>query len=99
MDCGRRLKELRENKKMSIYKLSQISGISQGHISDLENGKNQPTIDTLKRLLEPMGITLSDFLMKIQIPLHLTNVKEKLLKISECCPQKKQSFICSLASR
>lgn len=61
MDCGRRLKEVRENKKMSIYRLSQISGISQGHISDLENGRNQPTIDTLKRLLDPIGITLSDF--------------------------------------
>ena len=49
MEYGKRIKALREAKKISIYRLSQDSGISQGHISDLENGINQPTIETLKR--------------------------------------------------
>lgn len=61
MDYGKKLKHIRESKKISIYRLSQDTDISQGHISDLENGKNQPTIDTLKRLLVPLGITLSEF--------------------------------------
>ena len=61
MDYGTRLKKLREAKEISIYKLAQESGLSQGHISDLENGKNQPTIDTLQRLLTPMGISLPEF--------------------------------------
>ena len=41
MEYGKRLNELREAKQLSIYKLSQDSGVSQGHISDLENGKYQ----------------------------------------------------------
>ena len=61
MEYGKRLKKLREAKEFSIYRLSKDSDISQGHISDLENGKNQPTIETLKKLLTPMGITLSEF--------------------------------------
>lgn len=61
MDLGKRLKNLREAKKLSIYKLSQETNVSQGHISDLENGKNQPTIETLSRLTVPLGITLSEF--------------------------------------
>jgi len=61
MDLGDRLKYFREAKKLSIYKLSQETNVSQGHISDLENGKNQPTIDTLSRLIIPLGITLSEF--------------------------------------
>lgn len=61
MDYGKRLKHIRESKKISIYRLSQDTGISQGHISDLENGRNQPTIDTLKRLLVSLGVTLSEF--------------------------------------
>lgn len=61
MEYGRRLKQLREAKEYSIYKLAKESDISQGHISDLENGKNQPTIETLKKLLTPMGLTLSEF--------------------------------------
>lgn len=61
MEYGKRLKEIREAKKISIYRLSQNSSISQGHISDLENDKNHPTIETLKRLFMPMRITLSEF--------------------------------------
>ena len=61
MEYGKRLKQLREAKEYSIYRLSKDSDISQGHISDLEYGKNQPTIETLKKLLTPMGITLSEF--------------------------------------
>ena len=48
MEYGKRLNELREAKQLSIYKLSQDSGVSQGHISDLENGKyadDQKTAD------------------------------------------------------
>lgn len=50
MEYGKRLKQLREAKEFSIYRLSKDSDISQGHISDLENGKNQPTIETLNKL-------------------------------------------------
>lgn len=64
MQYGQRLKKIRKAKKISVYKLAQESGISQGHISDLENGRNQPTIDTLKRILLPLGVTLSDFFLE-----------------------------------
>jgi len=61
MDYGTRLQQMRKAKGYSIYKLHQESGLSQGHISDLEKGINQPTIETLQRLLAPMGISLSEF--------------------------------------
>lgn len=51
MEYGKHLKQLREAKKYSIYKLSKDSDISQGRISNLENGKNQPTIEMLKKQL------------------------------------------------
>ena len=61
MDYGTRLRQMRKSKKFSIYRLHEITGLSQGHISELEKGKNQPTIETLQRLLTPMGISLSEF--------------------------------------
>ena len=44
MELGKKLKYFRESKKMSVYRLALEADISQGHLSDLENGKNQPTI-------------------------------------------------------
>ena len=49
MDYGSRLRKMRKAKKFSIYRLHEITGLSQGHISELEKGKNQPTIETLQR--------------------------------------------------
>ena len=61
MEYGVRLRQLRKAKGFSMYKLHKESGLSQGHISDLEKCINQPTIETLQRLLTPMGITLAEF--------------------------------------
>ena len=52
---------MRKAKNFSIYRLHVITGMSQGHISELEKNVNTPTIDTLQRLLDPMGISLAEF--------------------------------------
>lgn len=80
MEYGKRIKALREAKKISIYRLSQDSGISQGHISDLENGINQPTIETLKRLLAPLGCSLSEFFNEGEV--SVLSEREKALVAS-----------------
>lgn len=61
MEYGTRLKQLRKAKGFSMYRLHMESGLSQGHISDLEKCINQPTIETLQKLLTPMGISLAEF--------------------------------------
>ena len=76
MEYGKRIRALREAKKISIYRLSQDSGISQGHISDLENGINQPTIETLKRILAPLGCSLSEFFNEGEISVLTEKEKE-----------------------
>ena len=80
MEYGKRIRALREAKKISIYRLSQDSGISQGHISDLENGINQPTIETLKRLLAPLGCSLSEFFNEGEV--SVLSEREKALVAS-----------------
>lgn len=60
MEIGKRLRSIRESKKMTIYRLSQETGISHNHISDLERGARKPSVETLRRLVVPLGITLSE---------------------------------------
>lgn len=62
MDISKRLKEIRKAKNISVYKLSQLSGVSETHIRDLERGDRNPSIDTLSRLSVPLGITLPELL-------------------------------------
>ena len=60
MDIGKRLQLLRKKKGISVYRLSHDTGISTSHIINLENGSKNPSAETLSRLIEPLGITLSE---------------------------------------
>ena len=43
---------------MTQKELSDLTGIAQGDISKLENGSANPSLKTLQRLAEGMGMTL-----------------------------------------
>ena len=96
MDYGKKLKSIRENKKISIYRLSQDTGISQGHISDLENGRNQPTIETLRKILVPLGITLAEFFNEDKYVSYLNERETKLLTQFRNMPDDKAELFLQL---
>lgn len=43
-----------------MYRLTQMTGVSGHHIKCIEEGVRQPTIDTLRRLTEALGSSLSE---------------------------------------
>ena len=51
--------EAREKKGLSQRELAQISGVKQPAIARLESMKTTPQIDTLFKILSPLGYTLS----------------------------------------
>jgi transcriptional regulator with XRE-family HTH domain len=58
---GVRLAELRKEHRYSIRKLAERAGVSASLISDVERGKVEPSISTLKRLSDGLGTTLTYF--------------------------------------
>jgi transcriptional regulator with XRE-family HTH domain len=58
---GERLAELRREHRYSIRKLAERAGVSASLISDVERGKVEPSISTLKRLSDALGTTLTFF--------------------------------------
>ena len=55
-----RLWELRTAKGYSLRALEELSGVSKTEINDIENGKTNPTIETLQLLAEALEVELSD---------------------------------------
>lgn len=78
MDVSKRLKEIRKTKDISVYRLSQLSGVSETHIRDLERGDRNPSIDTLYKLSVPLSISLPELLNETGDISYL-NEKEKTL--------------------
>jgi transcriptional regulator with XRE-family HTH domain len=61
LSIGERLAELRKEHRYSIRKLAEKAGVSASLVSDVERGKVEPSITTLKRLSDALGTTLTFF--------------------------------------
>lgn len=56
-----KIEQLRKEKEYTFAKLSELSGISTGRLSDLATGKrNSPTMDTLIKLADALDVTLDE---------------------------------------
>ena len=51
--------DARNENKISQRKLEELTGIRQSTISDMEAGKSSPSLDTVLRVLAPLGKTLA----------------------------------------
>jgi DNA-binding XRE family transcriptional regulator len=48
----------RNEKKISQRKVEELTGVRKTTINRIENGQNSPTVDTLLKVLAPLGKTL-----------------------------------------
>jgi len=57
MSFSKKLKMLREDKKLSQAELAEKAGIAQANICKFENGVIIPNIATARRLADALGVT------------------------------------------
>lgn len=58
------ISEKRQAKRMSLYQLSKLTGVTVGHLSRIERGLNMPRIDVLSRIFNALDL-------KLTIPIQL----------------------------
>lgn len=58
-DFGRVLKARRKELRIGQAALSELSGVAVHTISNIEQGKGNPTIEIMGRLLDVLGLELS----------------------------------------
>lgn len=60
-DIGRRVREFRQREKLSLRGLSQKSGVAVSFLSKIEAGGGSPTLATLLKILEALGVSAPEF--------------------------------------
>lgn len=56
-----KIKELRNNLELSVYDISEKTGLTPSYINNLENGhKTNPTKDTMEKIASALGQTVSE---------------------------------------
>lgn len=58
---GRRIRALREDRKLSLRSLAELSGLSVNAIGMIERGENSPTVSSLHNLADALGVNIVDF--------------------------------------
>ena len=61
-NLGRRLRELRTSRKLSLAEVAEATSISPSFLSVVENGQSDITVSRLMRLVQWYGVSVSDLL-------------------------------------
>ena len=61
VDVGVRLRQLREQRNLSIRALARKSGLSANALSLIERGRSSPSVSTMYKVAEAMNVTITTF--------------------------------------
>ncbi len=75
---GRRIKELRKKAKLSQEQVAAQSEITPNHLSNIELGKENPTLETLSNLAAALNVKL-DELFTFEHHLRKKELREHIL--------------------
>jgi transcriptional regulator with XRE-family HTH domain len=65
-ELGSRLRALRAGRGLSLRSAAALAGIAPAALSQIENGKNSPSVSTLKKALGAMGVSLGEFFISAE---------------------------------
>lgn len=67
-EVGRRLKEVRRQRDMTLKEVAEASGMSPTHISEIERGKTSPTVGALRKIAGALGKDTAFFVEEKPLP-------------------------------
>jgi len=67
IDVGGRLRQLRDVRGVSMRKLATMSGLSANALSMIERGKTSPSVSTLYKLADALGLPVTDFFSPVAV--------------------------------
>ena len=76
---GKKIKNLRKDKKMNAKVLAKEAGISYGMLSLLESGSTQGSVETLRKIAKVLDTTIAHLFTNETITTRLTSDESKLI--------------------
>ena len=97
-DVGSRIREVRKSKHLSQDALAEMVKISPSHMSDIENGKTNISLDVFMRITEALQVS-SDWILRTNVPsvAHLQSGEIADI-LSDCSASETQALIKLLRS-
>lgn len=92
---GKRVKELRTNYGLSQEKLALQAEITTAYLGQIERGEKNPTVVTVGKICNALGVSLSDFFSSQVISVSEDDVtlKQILFELKDCTVNEKQEIL------
>jgi len=74
-ELGKRIKEYRMKKGLTLQKLEEKTGFTKGYLSKVENTKKAPPVSTLVILAKALGVSLSEIFGEKEEKSSISHVK------------------------
>lgn len=58
---GNKIRELRDEKNLSQFKLAELSDIHENYLGAIERAEKNPTVYTLYKITSALGINMEEF--------------------------------------
>lgn len=68
MDIAKKITQLRTDRNLTVNKLANLAGLSQGFVRQIELGEKNPTVESLSLICDALNISLSDFFLETDAP-------------------------------
>ena len=65
MKLAERFRELRKERRWRLKDVAEVTGLSIPYLSDLERGRTNPSLDTLRTLAEAYGLSVHDLMAPV----------------------------------
>ncbi len=99
MDILNRIKQLRDERGWSNYKLAKEAQISEGSLNNLFRLNNQPTIPTLEAICVGFDISLSQFFAEGSEAIVLNDEQKEMLDIWNTLNKDKKAALLELLKK
>ena len=87
-----RVDELCKQRNISKYRLSSLTGISQSAFSKMARQQSSLSLETIQRICDALGISLSQFFCETEEYPDLTAQQKQLLHSWTLLDEKKREF-------
>lgn len=76
MDIGKNIKHFRKINKLTMVELSNLTGLSQSYISEVERNIKTPSLDALFKIAEALNTSVASLIDSSDTPLELKELIE-----------------------
>ena len=76
-EVGAQVRRLRQERGLTLSRIAQRSGLNVGYLSQIENDKSSPSLETLASLADAIGVPIAWFLVDASRPPRVVRAGER----------------------